>query len=99
MDASTALAIAISMAGGLGIVVWWVIRHTHAKVEEESEKREVAVENVRRNLQAHELHVAREYVNHDRLAQALRPLEAGVARVEGTLERLFGKLDGKQDKP
>lgn len=57
------------------------------------------ITTVSSKLQAHELHVAREYVNHDRLAMALKPLEDSVGRVEGTLSRLFDELKGKVDKP
>lgn len=101
----------------LGVVIWWLMRHTHAKVDSEREARERAlaeerrgreedrhalrneINNVGAKLHAHELHVANEYVNHDRLTMALAPLQAGVERVEGTLGRLFDELKGKQDKP
>lgn len=50
------------------------------------------------SLHAYKLEVAEKYVNQDRLAQALRPMEAGIARLEETIEKLFGELKGKQDK-
>lgn len=105
MDAPTAITVAGAAVAGLGSVVWWLIRFTHSRVDEERKEREEDRHNLRNEisivavkLQAHELHVAREYVNHDRLAMALKPIEDGVARVEGTLERLFGELKGKEDR-
>lgn len=105
MDIANPVAVAGAAVLGLAAVVWWVIRYTQSRVDGEREDREDGhtvlrneISTVARNLQSHELHVAREYVNHDRLAMALKPLEDGVSRVEGTLERLFGELKGKQDR-
>lgn len=105
MSSSEWFAIAGGLIAGLGSVVWWVITHTRGALDNERLERErdrnsvqLLIDGVSRQLANHELHVARGYVNHDHLTQALRPLEAGVARVEGALERLFEKLDTKQDK-
>lgn len=105
MDIGSPIALAGAAILGLAVVVWWMIRYTHSRVDEERKGREDGhhdlrsqISKVDNRVQAHELHVAREYVNHDRLAMALKPLEDGVSRVEGTLERLFGELKGKQDR-
>lgn len=101
------LIVSVLLAVGCGLagIVWWVIRHTHAKVDSERDAREQVVTAIRANvnvveaqLHAHELRVAREYVNQERLEQALKPLAEGVGRVEGAIERLFEVVDRKQDK-
>jgi acyl-CoA hydrolase len=105
MGAAEILQLLVVVGGALAGVVWWFVRHTHAKVEGERRERAQDVTALRADvnavggkLQAHELHVAREYVNHDRLAATLKPLEDGMGGVQRTLERLFEKLEGKVDK-
>jgi hypothetical protein len=83
---------------GIGTVAWGLVRYLNGRIDSEGQERGKAVADVNSRLQAHELHVAREYVNHDRLAATMRPLEDGIARVEGTLGRLFDELKSKQDK-
>jgi chromosome segregation ATPase len=50
-------------------------------------------------LNAFELTVAKECINHERLREAMRPLTEQMSGMRSDVKEIFGKLDGKQDKP
>lgn len=101
-----AVTIGIFVVGGFAVVIWWVMRQAHSKVEDERRERIADSHKIRNeiqvvtsNLQDHELLVERQFVSNRALDAAMKPLQDSMNRVERALERLFDELKTKQDKP
>jgi hypothetical protein len=77
----------ILLATGCGVVIWWMFRTLHSRVE----KAEDAIE-------AFKLECAKTYVTSNALEKALDNLNDTIKAVFAKLDRIDTKLDGKADK-
>lgn len=87
MDLSILNGWLVLVASGCGVVVWWMFRSLHARVE----KSEL-------DLSLFKLDCAKTYVTSDRLEKAIDNLNATISAVFAKLERIEDKLDLKADK-
>jgi hypothetical protein len=87
MDINTLNPWLILVATGCGVVLWWLFRTLHARVE----KAECALSDFK-------LDCARTYVTSNALEKALDNLNRTISAVFDKLERIEDKLDKKVDK-
>jgi hypothetical protein len=87
MDLNVLNSWLLAAAGGAGVVVWWLFRTVHARVE----RAETA-------LAEFKLHCAENYVTSNTLEKALDNLNKTIGAVFTKLERIEDKLDLKADK-
>jgi hypothetical protein len=87
MDLNVLNSWLLTAAGGAGVVVWWLFRTVHARVE----RAETA-------LAEFKLHCAENYVTSNTLEKALDNLNKTIGAVFTKLERIEDKLDLKADK-
>lgn len=91
------------------LVLAWFIRQTYldmkSSISSESLSRGAAIGAVRQELSTVADSLARlqreidkDYVNYDRLTHALQPMKDGLDEIKRDQDRLFERLDGKQDK-
>jgi hypothetical protein len=77
----------ILLATGCGVVIWWLFRSLHARVEKAED-----------TLDAFKLECAKTYVTSNALEKALDNLNDTIKAVFAKLDRIDTKLDGKADK-
>ena len=91
-------------------LVGWFAQHGIKRMEQdlEEERRQRAVDRHAANdefqkismrLEAYRYENVRDSVSPARLEHALQPFQAGIDRIEKTMEKIFTELRGKVDKP
>lgn len=98
------------LVAAVGVLVqWWMKRieadiasgrkATEAKLEATRREATDQINGIGQRLYAHEIKVAADYVSYPRLTEALRPFTETLSQINAAQERIFARLDGKQDKP
>lgn len=77
----------ILFAGGCGVVLWWLFRTLHARVE-----------RAEQTTAALALHVAEEYVSVKRFDAYSDRFDAAVGAIFAKLDKVYDKLEAKADK-
>lgn len=84
---NTVLYIGGSVVAGIGTVAWWAYRSLHARVSDNEKE-----------LAAHKLHCAENFVTNDSLQKAIDAFNRSLDAVFAKLDRIEEKLDKKADK-
>jgi hypothetical protein len=100
MDFQTLNAWLVLFAGAAGVVLWWLFRSLHAKVDQTDRDSNLAADWIKDDLAKFKLHCAETYVTTTVLTEALRDIRTTIGACFSKLERIEEKLyQQKADKP
>jgi len=99
MDFQTLNTWLILFAGGAGVVLWWLFRSLHAKVDQTDRDSNLAADWIKDDLAKFKLHCAETYVTTTALTSSIETMNRAVDAIFKKLERIDEKLDRKADKP
>jgi uncharacterized coiled-coil protein SlyX len=88
----------ILIATGCGVVIWYLYRSLHAKVDAGAIELNSRAASAEKALAEFKLHCAETYVTANNFERALQGLTETFKAVFAKLDRIEDKLDGKADK-
>jgi len=91
---SAAAAVIVPLAGLIGFIFWKIIEKLRTDIDEQKKKND----ETERQLVAHRLHVAENYVTNAELAKAIEGMNKSFTEAFNKLDRISERLDSKADK-